>query len=578
MRKLLSVANMRKSDAHTIETQVPSAVLMYRAGVGIKLALDNYGLLDDSFIFIVCGSGNNAGDGFVLASLLAKENIPVAVCLTSDKFSEDGKYYYDICLENRIPIVKYPQYKIDVLNPNEYFDNDGGRIVIVDCLLGTGFKGIPREPVYSAINEINYVKNRFADDVVVVSVDINSGLNGDNGRTELCVVSDITVSIGDLKTGLILNQAKDYVGELVNADIGIIPVERPYYLIDSDDVKKCLPVRLNDSNKGTYGYIALLGGSFRYSGAATLATNACHGVSDELSGQDRSKDSRTSGEKTLSNDVEMLNQEALNMANNANAAMRQGAGVVMLAAPRSVSPLIIPRIVESTIFPVSDKDGEMVFVQSEIDELIKRVRVLAFGMGIGNTEESSKTLQYILENYKGVLIIDADGLNCLATMDAKVLAGSSAKRIILTPHLKEFERLSGYSVSEIRDNPIELAKSYAGDNNVIVLLKGPATVVTNGEDVYVSDRGCPGMATAGSGDVLSGILAAICGYNDKTEAETVDEKEVEHLLLTVASAAYINGLAGEMAEDEYGSISMLAGDTVSFIPMAIKEIVKNDIL
>ena len=162
-------------------------------------------------------------------------------------------------------------------------------------------------------------------------------------------------------------------------------------------------------------------------------------------------------------------------------------------------------------------------------------------------------------NYKGILIIDADGLNALSEMDNNQLKNATCQ-VILTPHPKEFSRLIGRSVDEILENPIELAREFAWDNHCTVLLKGPTTIVTDGNEVILVDRGCAGMATAGSGDVLSGIAAAVCAANSG------------EIVRRVATAAYVNGLAGELAQESSGSISMIASDTVAHIAGAVKEI------
>ena len=242
--------------------------------------------------------------------------------------------------------------------------------------------------------------------------------------------------------------------------------------------------------------------------------------------------------------------------------MRSGAGVVQLAVPKGLCASIRPEILESTLFPLSDNDCDLVFNENEFKELISRVDVIAFGMGIGRSPEICKALKYTLENYKGTLIIDADGLNTLSellTAETGCLHQSKCRDIILTPHPKEFSRLSGNTVGEILLDPIGNAKEFAEANKVTVLLTGPSTVVTDGDEVYICDRGCPGMATAGSGDVLSGVLAAVCASNK------------DKALLSAAAAAFTAGLAGEMAQEETGAVSMLASDTVRYIPQAIKQ-------
>ncbi|MBR4759727.1 MAG: NAD(P)H-hydrate dehydratase [Lachnospiraceae bacterium] len=183
------------------------------------------------------------------------------------------------------------------------------------------------------------------------------------------------------------------------------------------------------------------------------------------------------------------------------------------------------------------------------------VRTVTFGMGIGPGEGAGQVLSWLLANYKGKLIVDADGLTLLAGLPTEQIQ-SAACTLVLTPHIKEFSRLTGESIDEILTAPIAKAEAYAARMGVILLLKGPATIVTDGKTTYLVDRGCAGMATAGSGDVLSGVLSAVLSYG-------------EDPLLTTAAGAYINGRAGELAQEEMGSVSMIASDTVAKIPQVI---------
>lgn len=496
MVNVVSVENMRASDAATIASGVSGRELMYRAGIGILGSTEWRGR-----VAIVCGSGNNGGDGYVLASLLFDRGVSCTLFQLSDRFSEDGTYYSDICNKKGIPRVMCDG------------DTDfSGFDIIVDCIFGTGFRGEAAGLAKSVIDAVNRAG------AYVVSVDINSGMNGNNGRCATAVRSDLTVSIGGYKSGHFLGVAKDYIKEKTNCDIGIKPLEKPYGLFEASDVRETLGLRKNDSNKSTYGYIALVGGSECYSGAIRLAALA-------------------------------------------ESAMRSGAGVTMVAAPKSLSPVILPAILESTFYPLSDENGFLRFDKDEFDRLMKRVRVIAFGMGIGNGEETVRAVEYLLERYSGRLVLDADGLNALARLPRTLLRGSSAE-VILTPHPLEFARLSGKTVEEVLEDPIGCAKEYARETGAVVLLKGASTVISDGESVILVDRGCAGMATAGSGDVLSGILGALCGYADDP-------------LRIAASAAYLNGLAGELAEEENGAISMTAGDTARKVKDAVKTVMRQ---
>ena len=183
-------------------------------------------------------------------------------------------------------------------------------------------------------------------------------------------------------------------------------------------------------------------------------------------------------------------------------------------------------------------------------------------MGVGNTKETEKAVSFLLREYEGTLILDADGLNALAAMDCAGLAEAKGK-VILTPHPGEFSRLSGKTMEKIRNNPIPLAEEFARKHGVTLLLKGPATIITDGTKTYLTDRGAPGMATGGSGDVLSGILAATAAVHPDTPTEAA------------AAAAWINGRAGEISQEKTGDISMTAGDTAAALPEVMKEIRKE---
>lgn len=494
MKEILSVENMRKSDACTIATKVPSLELMYRAGKAVADAVEWR-----APVGIVCGYGNNAGDGYVIALELKRRGIDCALLLLGDRFSADGKYYFDKCAESDIPY--------EFCNGN----TDLSRFsTLVDCIFGTGFSGEVRGLAKDVLEKYNNTK------AYKVSVDINSGMNGDTGMGETVALSDLTCSIGSFKPGHFLNRAKDVIKGKINLDIGIEPIEKPYRLYEPEP--SVFPERKNFSNKSTWGYVALIGGSEKYSGAIRLAAMA-------------------------------------------NAAMRAGAGVAMLAVPESISPYIIPEILEATIYPLSAKDGGILFNDSELSALSARVKSITFGMGIGLSEEVEKSLSYLLANYKGRMTVDADGLTALSRLGTDAIKNASCK-LILTPHNMEFSRISGLSIEEILSAPIDHARNFAKTYGCVLLLKGPSTVVTDGEEVYIIEKGCPGMATAGSGDVLSGIIAATSAY-------------IPSALEAAALAAYINGLAGEIAESKINPVSMIASDTVAAIPEAIGRILKK---
>ena len=497
MQHILTVAEMRRSDAAAIDAGTPGRELMGRAGEGIFRAAEW-----KAPAAVVCGTGNNAGDGFVLAELLHDAGIQCRILLQDHRCSPDGEYWLARCRKKNIPVSLWA----DVSSLK-------GFASIADCIFGTGFHGAAEGDAARMIRLIN------ESGAYVVSADINSGLNGDNGMAETAVFSDLTVSVGSWKPGHFLNMAKDLMKRKINIDIGIPPMGHDIRLTEEADVAALFPPRRHFSHKGAYGYIVLMGGSFRYSGAIRLAAMA-------------------------------------------NAAMRAGAGVVRVCAPRSLCERMMPGILEATLFPLPEQQGNMVFRENDFREALQGTRTAAFGMGAGLTEETKRTVAFLLDQYEGTLILDADGLNALAALGTDRLKPATG-RVILTPHLGEFARLTGKNAAEILQSPVAIAEDFAGRHGAVLLLKGPGTIVTDGKETRIVDRGTPGMATAGSGDVLSGILAAMAAVHP------------DRLTDAAAGAAWINGRAGELAAEQAGEVSMTAGNTVQKIAEAVSGFIRS---
>ena len=492
MLPIVDIKTMQESDRATIASGTPSRELMLRAAKGI---FESYAW--NGKTLIVCGVGNNAGDGYALATLLHEANLSCEFLLLSDRFSEDGRFYFERCKEKGIAHTFW----------NGSFDFSP-YAQIVDCIFGIGFRGIPDKNTTALIEAINQSGK------TVISADINSGLGGDNGLGTPYIESNLTVAIQRCKPGHFLARAKDAIKEYKVIDIGIQTPEEDIFLLEEDDVSKLFAPRKNYAHKGNYGYVAILGGSVEYSGAAKLA-------------------------------------------NMSAAALRAGCGVVTLAVPESITQSVSPYLLESTLLPIpADKSGKMQYDPDLLNTVLARYASIAVGMGWGSSESYKDILSYLLKNAHQPLIIDADGLNTLSTMDLYLLKDANAP-IILTPHLMEFSRLSGLSINEIEADPIKHAKVFAKKYGIILLLKGCCTIVTDGEIVYLCNRGSAGMATAGSGDVLAGTLAGLCGY-------------LAPDALTVASGAYLAGMAGELAEEKGNAISMVASDTARQIANAMR--------
>ena len=492
-----------------------SIELMSRAGKACATAFDYRGR-----VAIVCGKGNNAGDGYVLALELINNNVikksDLDIYLLTDSFSDSGKFYFDKC--------KIAGISIKPLDANVDLSTYD---IIVDAILGVGVKSGLSELYINAIESINNAKKKN-ENIKIVSIDINSGLNSDTGLYEHAVSSDMTISIGNYKSGHFLNKAKDIIKNKMNVDIGIKMLSEPYSLYEESDLKNIFKKRENFSHKASYGKVSLVGGSTEYSGAIRLA-------------------------------------------NLSLCSLRAGAGLSTIAVPKYLVNVVSENILESMIFPIDSTDSEIIFNKQNIDDLMSKSDVIACGMGLGRSDAAVEIVKYLITNFDGRLLLDADALYILSKNIG--LLQNKKPKIILTPHMKEYERLLLGDIARIMPNGLpddikmpeqvlydpEALKSFAKKYNIIILLKGPTTIITDGKKVSFVDRGTAGMATAGSGDVLSGIIAGLLGYVE-------DEYEA------VVAGAYINGAAGELAASEYGEISMLSSDTAKNVSKIIKKL------
>ena len=382
--------------------------------------------------------------------------------------------------------------------------------VIVDCIFGTGLTREVEGEMREVIEKIN------AKDCFKISVDIPSGLSGDSGRVcGAAVKADLTISIQEYKTGHFLNDGKDYCGKVVNKDIGIaVFAEEFASRLETKDMKRFFPPRAENTHKGSYGKAAVVGGSRDFFGSALLSANAL-------------------------------------------AALKTGAGYGHLCVPDSLFPLYAGKVPELITHPFADENGALKFDEKDFEK-IDGVYAVAFGMGCGVSENTYEIARRLLKNFKGVLLIDADGLNSLAAFGVKALKNSGAD-VVVTPHVKEFSRLTGRSVEEIENDMIGSAKAFAKEYGVTVLLKSAVSVVAGKEGVLLNTTGNSGMAKGGSGDVLSGAVAGIAARGFPA-------------FDAAAAGAFLCGLAGDLAAKEQNEYTITPSDTVAHFSQAIDEI------
>lgn len=500
MLDVLTREEAQENDAYTIKNFYPSIELMEEAGHNCFLEIIKHIKKNDE-ILIVCGSGGNGGDGLVIARYLLSSGYNIKVFLISKKFKEET-------------LTNFNLYKGEIVSDLDKYLKENRPSIIVDALLGIGVKTNLKDSYINVINKLNKV------DAYKVSVDINSGLDSTNGLSLGAIfISDLTITIQNYKSGLFLNEGKGSHKKLKVVDAKIKPAKPNYFLkiLEKKDIKKLFPDRKENSNKGDYGRVALIGGSKLTPGAIELSYNAL-------------------------------------------SSLRMGVGYASLCIPESLYSsyaLINP---ENIYFLFDDENGSIKFNKEKLDKLMHYNAILV-GPGIGVSEDVYKIVSYLMKNFKGNLLLDADALNAIARYGVNILLESVTNSIVLTPHIKEFSRLSGLEIKDILSNPVENCSVFAKKYHVIVNLKSNVSVISDGEISYLNITGNSGLAKGGSGDVLSGITLGLLNKNND-------------ILLRVASASYILGLSADLAIKEINTYSLLSRDVSAKIPFVINEIIK----
>jgi hydroxyethylthiazole kinase-like uncharacterized protein yjeF len=515
--KAATAAEMRQIDQTTIQNYgIPGLVLMENAGLEVvHRIVQIVGDVKDKKVCIFSGKGNNGGDGYVVARHLVNKGAKVKVFLFAAKEEIAGDAAVNLDIVGRM--------EIDVLEVSGTRDWDKIKIAvafadcIVDALLGTGFQGDIHGLMAQAIQIIN------GSAKPVVAVDIPSGVDANTGQIRgQAVKAQHTVTFGLPKTGLLLYPGAAHVGVLTVADIGL-----PCRLLTDDSIKQnmttagyikdLLGVRPPDAHKGSNGRVAVVAGSRGMTGAAALASTA---------------------------------------------ALRAGAGLVTLAVADSLHDIMEIKLTEVMTKGVPETAGGAVGRRAlpYIMELAGKSDVLAVGPGLGRHDETMKVVLDIIKTAECPLVIDADGLNAL--VDNTGLLAECKALPVLTPHPGEMGRLTGLSPQQVNQDRISVARQAAATWGAIVILKGARTVIAfpDGE-VYINPTGNPGMATGGTGDVLTGVVAGLIAQGMSSHQAAV-------------AGVYIHGLAGDIIA-ESGTVGLMAGDVLQALPAAILGLTKD---
>ena len=513
--RVVTAEEMKTLDQSAIqEYGVPGAVLMENAGRQVvEVIREIMGDVRGRIITVFVGKGNNGGDGFVIARHLLNLGAEVKLLAVTDLTDSTGDAAVNQTIWQRMEQKIYTLQHGDGINIVRLvlMNTD----LIVDAIFGTGFRGEMPEKVGRLVEVLN------SSGKPIVSVDIPSGLEADTGKTHgPCIQASHTVTFALPKLGLILEPGADYTGELHIADISIpsLLIERkapPRYLITGEMVNSWLPARPSAAHKGSFGRVLVVAGSRGMTGAASLAGEA---------------------------------------------AVKTGAGLVTVAVPESLHDIMETKLTEAMTIPLPDSGKGYLSRDAcqSILALLDNMDILAFGPGLSAVPEVVAVVKELLPSIRVPVVIDADALNALAG-EADMLRKVQAP-VVITPHPGEMARLLDISTKEIQSDRLTVTGKAATVWNVVALLKGARTVVAAPDgSIYINPTGNPGMATGGSGDVLTGMVAALLAQG----------MSPAH---AAASGAYLHGMAGDMAVIKTGMPGLTASDILGHIPRAIMSV------
>jgi ADP-dependent NAD(P)H-hydrate dehydratase / NAD(P)H-hydrate epimerase len=512
---VFTAEEMRALDRRAIaELGIPGATLMENAGRGaaeaIAAALPALGApRRGARVVVVCGKGGNGGDGFVVARWLKRRGAAPSVVLACPptEVGDDARLKLEALRPTGIRPLRFEDDRaIAALLARAH--------VVIDALLGTGSRGAPGGEVARAIELVN------ASGRPVVALDIPSGLPADGGAPAgVAIRASMTLTFGGLKRGLLAAPGDELAGRVSVIAIGVPEAEVARgvttFLLEARDVAPHFPSRARAAHKGTYGHLLLVAGSLGKTGAAALG---------------------------------------------AAAAMRSGSGLVTVATPASQQPIIAGHVLEAMTEPLPETSARTLALKARevVAELAAARDAVAIGPGLGLEEETRQVVRSLVQELDKPMVVDADALTALAGHLELLRAAPSAR--CLTPHPGEMARMLGVGVSEIQRDRLETARAFATRYRAHVVLKGSRSVIAVPDGrVFVNPTGNPGMASGGTGDVLTGMLGAFLARGLDAEA-------------ALQSSAYLHGSAGDIAAERVGEESLIARDVIAAIPEAFKRL------
>ena len=525
--RVLSAQQMREADRETVDKiGIPAIVLMETAGHQVVSAMRvRFGDLAGQRVSVLCGCGNNGGDGFVVARLLSRQGVDVQTVLLGRSEMVRGEAATNLAILRNLELP-FVEVRVEAENATEPegvpWDTVRGDVfssdLLVDAILGTGLSRPVRGMLRQVIADVN------ESSVPVVAVDTPTGLSSSALEpADEAIEAALTVTFAAPKLPLVTASAKGWVGELVIADIGIpesviagVSGDR-LDLLTPEDVGWLIPPRRLETHKGEFGHVLVVAGSVGKAGAAVLA---------------------------------------------ALGALRSGAGRVTVATPRRCLETVASGAPDYMTLPLPDSEDGTVSPAALETVLAFSCDVIAAGPGLGTTPAVTALVTGLVERTQGPLVLDADALTVLA--DHCVVFGRSTGDIVVTPHPGEMARLCDSSSSAVQADRLAVARRFASDCGVTVILKGAHTVVASPDGrAWINQTGNPGMATGGVGDVLTGSVAAWLVQLGRPDS-------------ACQVAVYVHGLAGDIAINATGATALTATDLASHLGLAVEATLKTD--
>lgn len=498
--KILTAKQIKLVEERAFHGEFTEEGLMLSAGTAcFNKILKYYGEgIEDKKVAVICGNGKNAGDGFVIADLFVKMGVDASIVL-ADKTPElpEPKMYFDKAVKDGVKDYFFVEYD---------FDCD----IIVDCIFGIGFHGEPREPFNEVFDTVN------GCGAPVISIDTPSGTDASTGAVVNAVRADLTIAVSTLKFAHVLPPANSYCGKVVTVNIGI-----PESCYDTDyvqtitksDVKKNFPKLDKNSHKGCRGHQLNICGSYLMPGAAVIS---------------------------------------------AKAALKTGVGLLKCAFPKSIYPVMTSNMVQPVFKPLCENEQKTISIgaMNDIFDELKWADSVAVGCGLGNNDDTQVIVGQVIKTSDVPVVLDADGINAVAPF-IDIIKDKKAP-LVITPHPAEMARLVGESTDYVQSNRIDVAKAFAKENDIVVVLKGANTVVTDGKAVFVNMNGNAGMAMGGTGDMLTGMIGSFL-------AQGLEPLEA------AKSAVFIHGFCGDVTAKELSQRGMTVDDMLSILGALMSE-------